>query len=170
MRPLPNQHGEHSSVAPPGLILLSHHAHPALPGWATLCRAYGASLSFPKGTLDEPKWVSFQINMGAFSVAPPGLILLSHPLSHPTQPFRAGLRYAAPPALPCLFPGHLGRNQKWVPFQINMVNIPLSPLRGSSFFLTTLTQPFRAGLRYAAPTALPCLSPGCLEGNQKWVP
>src|SRR5216683_7153798 len=42
MGSLPNQHGEHSSAAPPGLILLSHHAHPALPGWATLGLRYAA--------------------------------------------------------------------------------------------------------------------------------
>jgi len=35
-----------------------------------------------------------------------------------------------------------------------VANLPLPPLRGSSFFLIMPTQPFRAGLRYAAPTAL----------------
>src|SRR6266702_3679456 len=54
MRSLPNEHGGHSSAAPPGLILLSHHAHPALPDWATLCRAYGASLWFPMAYWTEP--------------------------------------------------------------------------------------------------------------------
>jgi hypothetical protein len=118
------------------------HAHPALPGWATLCRAYGASLWFHLGTLDGTKMRPLLHEHGGHSsAAPPGLIPL---FPHPPSP--SGLGYIMPRLrrFPLVPPGHMGT----LGDKVNMANHPLRPYGARSHFSRP---PSASALGYVMP-------------------